>query len=708
MAENTTNGTSSRPLARLFPDLPVDDGEPLDFDFEGVARTLAELALNPENRTPFTIVVRGGWGRGKTTLLKRAQWLLANPAEAGFGKGLRRVEPLWFTAWKYPSEDTVLAGLLGALLDRLHKGNKGEQLRKLVDAYGGSILGAVLRLAAPAPLKALLGEVKLENRFSPVEEKRAFHDTFRELFSQVSRLLFDPKMAVRDGCGRAEVALWSRQAQQRETLAIFLDDLDRCREERVREVLEAINLFLDLPGVCFYLGLDWERLVRALPETVRGDGSQFLEKIVQVALDLPAVSAGDAADYMRDRVRGSLLEPILGDGELQVVAAALESRHPRHIKRFLNDLAMTLGVLRNAERLGDGEGQVPPAAVLVWQLLSEVLAAETWRELRALPANVRAFLREAAARRATAKAGEGKPDSSAEWQQLRARGLEERHFQALAQLSDGQLHVLVHLASPAVAPPAPSAGLGRLGLADLASDAWVRLPAGGLTMGADDKETDERPAHQVTLSAFAISRHPVTNADYAAFVQETGKWPPSHWPEGKVPAGKAHHPVVNVSWADAEAFATWLTRWLAAGGAEGTVQLPTEAQWEYAARGTAGREYPWGSEVPDRERANYGGTVGDTTPVGAYPLGATPEGVYDLAGNVWEWCRDWYGDYAPAEQRNPLGAGTGSARVLRGGAFYNNPGALRAAFRNRSHPEARFDRLGFRLVWSGSAGLDGA
>ena len=379
---HATRAPAPSMLARLFPDLPVDDGEALQFDFEGPARTLAELALNPDNRTPFTVVVKGGWGRGKTTLLRRAKWLLEHPDEVAPAGARRRVETLWFNAWKYPCEDTVLAGLLGALLDKLHKGRLDEQLKILVDSYKGSLIGKVLYLAAPAPVKDLFGGAGLRSRFSPVAEKRAFHDTFRDLFSQVSRLLFDPAAAVRDTAGVAEEAHWTPERARRETLAVFLDDLDRCRTERVAEVLEAINLFLDLPGVCFYLGIDWGRLVAALPEPVRAQGDQYLEKIVQVALDLPAVSAGGAEGYIRSLVGGGHFGEVLGRGEGRAagtVAAALASRHPRHVKRFLNDLALTLAVLRNAGKLGPGAEQVPEGAVLAWHLLSELLPADKWR-----------------------------------------------------------------------------------------------------------------------------------------------------------------------------------------------------------------------------------------------------------------------------------------------------------------------------------------
>jgi formylglycine-generating enzyme required for sulfatase activity len=349
---------------------------------------------------------------------------------------------------------------------------------------------------------------------------------------------------------------------------------------------------------------------------------------------------------------------------------------------------------------------VPAAAVLVWHLLAEVLAPEKWREVRALPANVRGLLREVSAHLAAAKGTDEAPE---EWQRLRTRGLAAEHFQHLEKLSEEQLHVLVYLASPAAAESRREAQPGRVDLLDLESAAWVRLEGGPFDMGSNQGGAGEKPVHRVTLSPFRISRYPVTNADYAAYLRDTGRQPPDSWPGGEVPEGKASHPVVDVSWSDAEAFCTWLSRRLGAGGGEqGVVQLPTEAQWEFAARGKEGRKYPWGEEEPDAERANYGGRVGDTTPVGSYPRGATPDGVHDLAGNVWEWCRDWSGPYGDEEQSDPTGPERGASRVLRGGSFHNVPRSLRGAFRYFAHPERRYGFIGFRVVWSRSAGLERA
>ncbi len=171
-----------------------------------------------------------------------------------------------------------------------------------------------------------------------------------------------------------------------------------------------------------------------------------------------------------------------------------------------------------------------------------------------------------------------------------------------------------------------------------------------------------------------LTRTPVTNAQYAAFVQATGHGQPEHWKGGRPPGDKRRHPVVYVSWHDAVAYCRWL--------AEVTgkpYRLPSEAEWEKGARGSDGRIYPWGNRW-DAQRCNSGeGGPGDTTPVGAYPQGASPYGLLDLAGNVWEWTRSLWGrevsrpafgyPYDAEDGREDPGAGDEVLRVLRGGAF---------------------------------------
>ena len=171
-----------------------------------------------------------------------------------------------------------------------------------------------------------------------------------------------------------------------------------------------------------------------------------------------------------------------------------------------------------------------------------------------------------------------------------------------------------------------------------------------------------------------------------------------HWRDrGRIPAGKEKHPVVFVSWKDAIAFCEWLSK-----EAGRKYRLPTEAEWEKAARGTDGREWPWGNEPPtkDNERCNFRVIVGDTTPVGHYPKGASPYGIMDMAGNVWEWTSSLYKNYLfdliyPNIEREDESAL--ASHVVRGGSFGNEDRHVRCASWSDLHPDDRDDFSGFRV-----------
>ena len=211
---------------------------------------------------------------------------------------------------------------------------------------------------------------------------------------------------------------------------------------------------------------------------------------------------------------------------------------------------------------------------------------------------------------------------------------------------------------------------------------WIE--GGTFPMGSDAGEIDERPVHRVTVSGFWIQEHEVTNEEFRRF--DAGH---------EFTSGEERYPVVNVNWQQAMDYAAFR------GGT-----LPTEAQWEFVARGTAGRTYPWGEAAPVCEHANFDC---DVLFIGVRPIqvmsrpdGVTPEGVHDLAGNVYEWVADWFGPYIASDTTDPTGPASGFGRVLRGGSYASDPPYLRATFRSDAAPDDRSRVRGFRVAfWAG-------
>jgi len=216
----------------------------------------------------------------------------------------------------------------------------------------------------------------------------------------------------------------------------------------------------------------------------------------------------------------------------------------------------------------------------------------------------------------------------------------------------------------------------------------VLIPAGDFQMGSNDYD-NEKPIHTVYLDAFYIDIYEVTNAQYKKFMASTGHKSPSYWNDSKYNA--PNHPVVGVSWDDAVAYAKWAGK-----------RLPTEAEWEKSAKGgLVGKTYPWGDNLT-HDDANY--KWEHTSPVGSFaPNGY---GLYDMAGNVCEWCADWYGNnyYANSPKSNPKGPGSGERRVLRGGSWKLNYVYdyvyLRVAYRNYYYypTDGHYNFIGFRCV----------
>ena len=252
---------------------------------------------------------------------------------------------------------------------------------------------------------------------------------------------------------------------------------------------------------------------------------------------------------------------------------------------------------------------------------------------------------------------------------------------------------------------------------------FVSIPAGSFLMGSDDGPEDEKPVHSVSLDAFEMSATKITNEQYCAYLNEalasgditattnsvtgsggeySGKvyiklsgvfdsrnkcWIQYSNSAFSVKPGKENWPVVYVTWYGCSSFAEYYS-----------LDLPIEAEWEYAARG--GMQYRYGTDdgTIDSSKSNYNLDVWYPTDVGTFP--ANPFGLYDMSGNVWEWCNDWYDSeyYARSPEQNPPGAQSGTERVLRGGSWANSTGGCRAANRNSRIPDFSGSGAGFRVV----------
>ncbi len=257
-------------------------------------------------------------------------------------------------------------------------------------------------------------------------------------------------------------------------------------------------------------------------------------------------------------------------------------------------------------------------------------------------------------------------------------------------------HLAVEVITPTSSstPPQPLATQ----VSDIDGMVMVYVPSSPFKMGSADIDADasdeEKPQHIVHLRAYWIDRYEVTNAMYARCVRGGACIPPEKFSSKTYVAyynepGYENYPVIYVSWNDAQTYCTWAGR-----------RLPSEAEWEKAARGVDGQIYPWGDQTPAANLANFGGQVGDTSRVGSYPDGASPYGVLDMAGNVAEWVADWYGEdyYAESAYSNPTGPQSGEFRVLRGGSWFNMARTMRSAFRLWNYPGVRTDTIGFRCA----------
>ena len=728
-------------------------------DFKPYVETLADIAKT--GNTPLTIGVFGSWGSGKTSLMIMVKELLAENSTIA-----------WFDAWKYDKEETLWRAFLLIILNALYEDKKisDDELTRLTAMLYRALdlekSGGVTIDLAKLTEKTVLAGVQLGLSFIPGV------NTLTELAKELQKgSVGTAQQGVLDAIQRERSLIHIEQVRsleqfveefrelvaervtkQGERLVVFVDDLDRCLPEKAIEVLEAIKLFVDAPGCVFFLGLDREVIERGIEIRYQEhkrkngdnyviDGARYLEKIIQLPFQLPAVERSKMDEFVRG------LAATWDDDRCPDIFAEGLGENPRQIKRTVNMFLM-LWKLSARRDLQEKITALRLAKVVAIQAmypdLYNLVLKEEPRYLRELEKYYRA---------------EGKPDTQemdalsegtarmekkaaleapkvlesfvgrAPLRRIMTQFLDEEEA-CFANLPNAELKIYFTLARSAEAPRMQKEKIAeRL----LFEPQVVQVPAGKFLMGTtpaqakqvlasiSDKENWknrlgwEQPQHEVQLSEYAIGKYPVTNREYQAYLQESGASPPRNWDEDQYPAEKGDHPVVNVSWEDVKKYCVWLSE-----KTNKHYRLPTEAEWEKAARWKpsssssssaergAGDEgealiYPWGNEF-DAERSNMSDSgIGATTPVDRYENGTSPYGIYDLVGNVWEWCEDWFAEdeykkRAGQEIKDPLGAEKGDFRVLRGGSFGDDEAYLRAAVRGGYLPYNRNYIIGFRVV----------
>ena len=700
-----TKQDSNSNLVKIYSDTPTNQN--IKFGFDIYADTLAGLIANPENETPLVIGIYGSWGTGKTTLMNAIRDRLDGCKKGDFLEEIstpiqkaRNCKTVWFQAWKYDKENEILAGLLESIfqamaVDDFFSKAKGE-IEKLAKGLNKlKILGFVSKLASGVDISDFFKELEYKKQLG-------FFDIFNHFFSDLIYTYLN---------WRIKLVPSDRPDDKRGSLVIFIDDLDRCPQSRIVMVLETIKLFMDHKCCIFVIGADRQIIVKALSrEYSEQDALRFMDKIVQVAFNLPKITEDMFRSLLADMQEIhskisqnlSLIVPSMGE-------------NPRQIKRFINDLNLRHGLLHSAGL------SIAFDTVLHWGIIQHSFS-QLADELVDRPKTLFNIKNQI-------KALSDEMEHSAVWEAddqlfknlnvpqslhkyIRNEAIvriisnfeiEQQDFIKLltfsSNVSPGEIGFdrKGRTYTPKMSGTMALGGSVNVtftpGLAVKWADIMTEVPKGKFKFGKDGEEVNiENPLW--------VDIYPVTNARYKAFVDaggyETEKWwrptggwewrkengiiQPRYWNSEKW--NQDNHPVVGVSWYEAAAFCNWLTE---ASKTPCNYHLPSEEQWERAARGTEGLEYPWGNGF-DYERCNTresGKRM--TTRVDLYADGLSQIGCYDMAGNVWEWTSDLYNEKK-------------DSYTLKGGSWNLPASYACCAYRSLVFPGSRHNDVGFRCA----------
>jgi iron(II)-dependent oxidoreductase len=649
----------------IISDQPAEDQQ-VAFGFEAYSRTLSAVIANKDNKTPLVIGIYGPWGSGKTTLMKSIIADLKNINDQSL-EAFRKCKTIWFQAWKHGNEDEILAALIEEILKTMKQDgfleNCKAKVEELIERFN------VSRFFGELTKKIVKVDITEFFETLPHKERLGFYDSFQSFFDQLiwTYLNWRPQVCADEKTDDREAAL-----------VIFIDDLDRCPRDRIPYVLETVKLFMDREGCIFVIGAANEIIENSLKiKYGEEDASKFMDKIVQVTFNLPQILREDFESFL-DQIgiqeKGAIMP------HLPLIISAVKS-NPRRLKRFLNNLNLLEGILVNKKLDVDYKN------VLFWSII-DYLRPDLREDLKDNPGILEELKKHV--NRLKDKIGDtaGWDIPAEDIENIPASFHKYLKDKELGDLLNGfditpdQLRQLSSLSG--IVESAVDVKEKREEARDVLDefDKMAEIPAGQFIY-QDGKDTIKNP--------YLIDVYPVTNRQYEQFIKAGGYRNEDYWSsEGKDWLKKVNedkpiywhdekwnqpeHPLVGVSYFEAEAYAEWARK-----------RLPTEKEWERAARGIDGSEYPWGNKF-DKEKCNTKESgIRKTTRVTRYPNGRSSEGCYDMAGNVWEWTSSFYD-----KKRD--------SKVLRGGSWNDDQDDARCADRDGGSPSFRDFFMGFRCV----------
>lgn len=694
--------------------------------FDKYIDTLSKMVTDKDFKTPFCIGIFGKWGSGKTSFMHLLEKRLSESDSEP------HAIPVWFNPWRYEKEEHLIIPFLKTIeheIKRYKKEHeeKGKKWLKKIQNAGKKIGEASAALAYGMTLEAKLGGFgftldtsKAVEREEGLAQKRIKEaKTLAEKLSSIYYEIVDELKGAID--------------EKSFRIVVFIDDLDRCLPDKAVEILEAIKLFLDIEGYLFIIGVDREVVKKGISYRYRFfehreekekdnliiSPDDYLDKMIQLPLELPAIEHGRKITFIENLVGGSeefkkhanIIEVGVGD-------------NPRTLKRFINLLAFTVSL---AETVKDNiiQDKIEPKESKEHKdLLREYfipLLYIKWTVIvfrySKIHNDIKGNKKLLIELQKAAQEEEKSEKIAGEKAEKKGIQLDERLKKVLKEGkqfpdNDWLIERFIHLTESTVISAKERAETRGFHSSYKPGD-MVLIPKGKFLYGDDKVE-------KIIGDDYEIDVFPVTNMQYKEFIDETKRQElpyveedsakPYNWDREKktYPEGLENHPVVLVSYEDAVAFCEWRSKKEGKTGKE-SYRLPTEEEWEKAARGEDGRKYPWGDDFDFRKvncadyhvkkilkdprewdgvfknnfyEKNKGKTL--TTPVRNFPEGASPYGCMDMAGNVWEWTDSWY-------HRDQI-------RVMRGGSWSDGGYDCRCVYRLGYNPYYRLNFVGFRCA----------